>query len=338
MKVCFLLPGITISGGITSVLRHARSLATRHDMDVTIALTEEDIPVWDRRRIEGLEVLPFADAAERGYDMAVASWWRTAHRLADVSAQRKAYYVQSVEDRFYPTQERWRHLARATYELPVSFIAGASWMRHFLLELRPEADCFYVRYGVDKEVFAPLPEPAPRVDQPLRILIEGRFGSWLTAIPETMQAIRLMRKPAHVTYVTRDPVQVDPPPDAIVGPLYAEQMADCYTACDVVVKLTRVEGMFLPPLEGFHRGCTCVVTPVTGHDEYVVHGWNGLVVDWDDRWGTARALELLDADRTLLHELQGNALETARGWPSWEESTDDFAAVLREIRRKGPER
>ena len=40
--------------------------------------------------------------------------------------------------------------------------------------------------------------------------------------------------------------------------------------------------MFGPPLEGFHQGATCVTTEVTGHEEYVEHGYNALVCDWDD--------------------------------------------------------
>ena len=71
-----------------------------------------------------------------------------------------------------------------------------------------------------------------------------------------------------------------------------------------MLKLSRVEGMFGPPLEGFHMGATCVVTAVTGHEEYVEHGVNGLVVDWDDPRGTARALDLLARDRALLHCLR----------------------------------
>ena len=54
-----------------------------------------------------------------------------------------------------------------------------------------------------------------------------------------------------------------------------------------MLKLSRVEGMFGPPLEGFHMGATCVVTAVTGHEEYVEHGENGLVVEWDDPAGSA---------------------------------------------------
>ena len=90
-------------------------------------------------------------------------------------------------------------------------------------------------------------------------------------------------------------------------------MAELYADTDVVLKLSSVEGMFGPPLEGFHRGATCVVTPVTGHEEYVEHGYNGLLTDWDDLRGTARQLDLLARDRALLHFLRTNALETARG-------------------------
>ena len=113
-------------------------------------------------------------------------------------------------------------------------------------------------------------------------------------------------------------------------------MADRYARSDVVLKLSRVEGMFGPPLEGFHRGATCVVTPVTGHEEYVEHGWNGLLTEWDDPRGTARQLDLLARDRELLHFLRLNALETARAWPSWEQSSEFMAAALLAIQREPP--
>ena len=111
-------------------------------------------------------------------------------------------------------------------------------------------------------------------------------------------------------------------------------MADLYERNDVLLKLSSVEGMFGPPLEAFHRGATCVVTPVTGHDEYVEHGWNGLLADWDDLRGTARQLDLLARDRALLAFLRANALETARAWPSWDQASQFMAAALLAIRRE----
>jgi hypothetical protein len=111
-------------------------------------------------------------------------------------------------------------------------------------------------------------------------------------------------------------------------------MAELYGRTDVVLKLSSVEGMFGPPLEGFHGGATCVVTPVTGYEEYVEHGYNGLLCDWDDLRGTARQLDLLARDRELLHYLRCNALETARGWPDWSQSSQFMAAALQAIVRE----
>jgi O-antigen biosynthesis protein len=103
-----------------------------------------------------------------------------------------------------------------------------------------------------------------------------------------------------------------------------------------VLKLSRIEGMFGPPLEGFHQGATCVTTEVTGHEEYVEHGYNALVCDWDDPRGTARQLDLLARDRVLLHRLRCGALETARRWPTWEQQGQVMAVALERIRREPP--
>jgi hypothetical protein len=108
-------------------------------------------------------------------------------------------------------------------------------------------------------------------------------------------------------------------------------MAGLYASTDVLLKLSRVEGVFTPPLEAFHTGATCVVWPVTGHDEYVEHGRNGVVCDFDDIAGTARWLDLLARDRPLLDRLRSGALETAARWPSWEDASARFAEALRHI-------
>ena len=108
-------------------------------------------------------------------------------------------------------------------------------------------------------------------------------------------------------------------------------MPALYSDAEVLVKLSRVEGVFTPPLEAFHCGATAVVWPVTGHDEYVRHRENGIVADWDDLPGVARWLDLLAGDHELLAKLRRGALETARAWPSLEDSAAQMAAALREI-------
>jgi glycosyltransferase involved in cell wall biosynthesis len=239
--------------------------------------------------------------------------------------------VQSLEDRFYRADEAERVGAALTLDLPVSFITEASWIRRTLAQLRPDAACYFVRNGIDKDVFASPERIEPNVSDPLRIVIEGDPTVWFKGVKDAAEAAMAVREPRRVTVVTGYPQELRVPVDRVVTHVPHSEMATIYADSDVVLKLSRVEGMFGPPLEGFHMGATCVTTEVTGHEEYIEHGYNALIVDWDDQTGTTRQLELLGRDRRLLHELRCNALATARGWPDWHQSTQFMALALRRI-------
>jgi glycosyltransferase involved in cell wall biosynthesis len=286
----------------------------------------------------GLGTLPVLELdAVRGqrFDVAIATWWETTLHLHDVDAGRYAYFVQSMEDRFYGPDTAQRAAAAMTHALPVAMITEARWIADQLEELRGGGDRFgvhYVRNGIDKRVFAIPDTLAPRVDGPLRVLVEGRPGVPFKGVDEALAAAGAMREPSHVTLVCADRAATEGArADEVVGPLSADAMADLYARTDVVLKLSRVEGMAGPPLEGFHRGATCLTTPVTGHDEYLADGRNALLTSFDDERGTSRLLDLLARDRRLLHELRVSALRTARSWPSTEQSTAMFLLALRRI-------
>jgi len=339
MRVAFLVNDLQLSGGVGVVVQHARQLSTLAGWDVTLVLVrDEEGPSWHGyEHLPHLHVRSREQAHSEHYDIAVATWWETTFTLFELEADRYAYFVQSLEDRFYRHDEAERLGAALTLDLPVSFITEASWIRATLAGLRPDARCYLVRNGIDKDVFSALEQPPLNTDDPLRVLIEGSPGSWFKHVHGAIHAAAAMREPHHVTVVCGDRKALgDVVADEIVGPLSHREMAALYERSDVVLKLSSVEGMFGPPLEGFHRGATCVVTPVTGHEEYVEHGWNGMLTDWDDLRGTARQLDLLARDRELLHFLRTNALETARAWPSWQQASQFMAAALLRIRREPP--
>ncbi len=339
MNVAFLLNDLHLSGGVSTVVEHARRLTDRRGWRVVLVLVREpDVPNWQYRKLAGLPVLSLDEAAEDRFDVAVATWWETTSGLFALSADRYAYFVQSLEERFYlPSQHADRLGAAVTHDLPLTYLTEARWIARALEEGRRGVPCFYVRNGVAKDVFAVPEQLDVRLDGPLRILIEGRADVWFKGVGDALSAVAAMREPRHVTVVAPDRSGIaDDAAERVVGPLTHEEMAELYSETDVVLKLSRVEGMFGPPLEGFHHGATCVVTPVTGHDEYVVHGWNGLVVDWDDVRGAGRQLDLLSRDRRLLHFLRRNAVQTARAWPSWEQSSEFMAAALLATHRLPP--
>jgi O-antigen biosynthesis protein len=338
LRVAFLLQDLQLSGGVGVVVEHASQLAARHGFDVTLAMTrKQPEPDWSFRGLERLHVVPIERAREDRYDVAVATWWETTSHLFDLEAHRHAYFVQSLEDRFYGGWDPRRVGAALTHALPVSFITEARWIAETLDELQPGGRVFYVRNGIDKGVFRPAATVRPKLEGPLRVLIEGYRSSEFKGVDEAVATVAAMTEPRHLTAVIPDRTAAgDVDADSMLGAVTQQDLARLYADTDVVLKLSRIEGMFGPPLEGFHCGTTCVVTPVTGHDEYVAHGWNGLVTEWDDVRGTARLLDLLARDRRYLHYLRTNALETARAWPSWEQSATFMAAALGAIRRLPP--
>ena len=338
MKVAFLINDLQLSGGVGVILQHARQLGTRHGFDVTLVLArEQEMASWDYDALEHVHVVGLADAQRDHFDVAVCTWWETAFALFTLRAERYAYFVQSLEDRFYRPDEPERMGAALTLDLPVAFLTEARWIADTLAELRPDAPCYLVRNGIDKGVFAGPDAVVPALDGPLRILIEGNPSAWFKHVGTAVHVTEHMTEPRFVTLVTgeRAAAAARLSADRVVGPVAHRDMAALYGDHHVVLKLSLVEGMFGPPLEGFHMGATCVVTPVTGHDEYVEHGFNGIVCDWDDPRGTARQLDLLARDRQLLQYLRQNALLTARGWPSWEQQGQFMAAALHAIAR-GP--
>ncbi len=276
MNVAFLVNDLQLSGGVGVVVEHARQLP-RHGIAATLVLArEQEDPDWRFRGLGEVEVLSLADARARRFDVALSTWWETTAALFELDAAHRGAFVQSLEDRFYRRDEPQRLGAALAQDLPVHVVTEARWIAQTLEELRGEQRVLYVRNGIAKDVFTAPDTLAVRRGEPLRIVIEGNPHVWFKGVGEALAAVRAMTQPRHVTLVSgvRD---VDTAgADEIVGPLSHEQMAQLYARSDVVLKLSRVEGMFGPPLEGFHCGATCVVTAVTGHEEYVEHGVNGL--------------------------------------------------------------
>ena len=335
MRVAFLTQDLQLSGGVGVIVAHAVQLA-RHGFDVDLVLTRASTrPDWSHHGLASVQVLGLEQARTRSYDVALATWWETAQQLFELDAARHAWFVQSLEDRFYDAGHPKRLGAALAQDLPVRFVTEARWIADTLEALHPGEKVFYVRNGIAKDVFAPVAGVAVSAGGPLRILVEGSAHVALKGVGDALTAVGAMSAPRHVTVVAPDGSGAHTGgADRVAGPIPQHALGALYAETDVVLKLSRVEGMFGPPLEGFHKGATCVVTPVTGHDEYVVHGENGLVVDWDDRAGTARALDLLAHDRALLHRLRCGALATARAWPSWEQQGQMMAAALYALRRE----
>jgi O-antigen biosynthesis protein len=325
MKLCFLVGSMAISGGTYVIVQHASYLRDQ-GFDVTLAVQEPFTPAtlaW-HDQAPTLRCVPFEDAKSEHFDLVIATWWKTALEIGNFNADRHAYFVQSIESRFYPADEvPLRALVDSTYHLPVNYVTEASWIRSHLTEHFGHAAAL-VRNGIRKDVYQPSgPTVATRENGQPRVLVEGHFG---VSFKNTALAIRLAREAGakDIWLLTGSPVSWVPKVSRVFSRVPMVSTPDIYRSCDILVKLSTVEGMFGPPLEIFHCGGTAVVFDVTGHDEYIVDGLNARVVARNDADRVVEAIRELLRDADRLQRLKDGALQTAADWPSWGQSSAQF--------------
>ncbi|HET6509503.1 MAG TPA: glycosyltransferase [Baekduia sp.] len=338
MRVAFVLQDLQLSGGVGVIVEHAVQLRRHHGIDAQLVLARDTTaPGWTYRALDEVPVLTLDEALHVEWDVALATWWATTSVLFDLRAHRHAYFIQLLEDSTYEPRSPEQLAAAATTGLPVRFVTEARWIAELLEDYQPGNRVLYARNGIPKDVFVSPPSVTPALPgEPLRVVLEGARGYVHKGVDDALAAVAAMREPAHVTWVS--PHQGEPPAgvDRVLAGLSHSEMAALFAESHVLLKLSRAEGMYGPPLEAFHMGATVVTTPVTGHDEYVAHGVNGLIVGWDDIHGTARALDLLARDRRLLHRLRCGALETAGAWPDWRHASQRMALALRRVAAEPP--
>lgn len=325
-RICFLVGSMAISGGTYVIVQHAAYL---HDQgfEVTLAVQEPFTAhtlAW-HDRTSRLRFVPIDAAKGETFDLVIATWWKTALELRHFTSPRYVYFVQSIESHFYPASEvPLKALVDATYRFPVAYVTEATWIRDHL-KTNYGHDVALVRNGIRKDVYrttGPVIAPRDRNRTP-RVLVEGHFG---VSFKNTALGIRLAREAGakDIWLLTGTPVKLVPGVSQVFSRVPMNITPEIYRSCDILVKLSTVEGMFGPPLEIFHCGGTAIVFDVTGHDEYIVDGRNACVVRRGDMDGVVTRLRLLLSDRTELERLQAGALQTAEAWVSWDESSSAF--------------
>lgn len=326
-RVCFLIGSMAISGGTYVIIQHANYLRSA-GFDVTLAVQETFTAAtlsWHDQASQ-LHCIPIEAAKSEEFDLVIATWWKTAFELGNFKAKHFAYFVQSIESRFYPESDvPLRALVDSTYKFPVHFLTEAGWIKEYLAE-RYGKTSGLVRNGIRKDIYKTAgPAISARPGKQPRVLIEGHFG---VKFKNTALALRLAREAGarDIWVLTGSPVRWVPGATRVFSRVPMMETADIYRSCDILVKLSTVEGMFGPPLEIFHCGGTSIVYDVTGHDEYIVDAHNASVVRRGDADGVVAALKTLLTDPAALEKLKSGARETAEKWPSWEQSSAQFMA------------
>ena len=334
-SVLFVLGSTAPSGGNHVIFQHAHHLQGLGWHVRLLATIDDESWGWHHLMAE-LSFREFDDLHDASFDIAVATTWTTVFNLPHVPARYWAYFVQSVESRFFDrsVDQALASLAEATYGLNLPMVTVATWLSTYLDHVH-RAPATTVLNGINKTLFVDHGHRFANAEaETIRVLVEGAVTSSFKMVAEAVEAARDLPD-IELWHVGGDPHNPLPGVHRTLPSMPQSAMPEVYRSCDLLLRLSRVEGCTLPPLEMFHCGGTAITSDVTGHEEYMIDGHNCLVVDTRDPHQAREALRRLRNDRDLLAQLKANARSTAANWPDWETSSTRFAAFLDTLTRTG---
>jgi glycosyltransferase involved in cell wall biosynthesis len=321
MRIAYVLPDVAISGGAAVVFQHANRLR-RRGHDVIVACTGSvSKPDWFPG--QSAPVIRAADLPS-DLDLLVATSWPTAFEILRHKARRACYFVQSDETRFYDEGSDLCRAARLSYELDLHYLTEARWIQRWLAETFGKT-ATVVRNGVDQAIFYPDAPLVPRTGK-LRVLLEGAIALPFKGMKETFAALQGLDVETWCVSAYGKP-KAGWRCDKFFEKVPMEKMRRIYSSCDILLKLSRVEGFFGPPLEMMACGGVCVVAKVSGYDEYIKDDENALVVEPGDVEGARRAVQKIVTSTSLRETLRRNGRKTADAF-GWEPSIDALEAYF----------
>ena len=309
-SICYIIPTTNITGGVAVVCEHLNRLQKLGFKCLIASVDNKTDLSWFPN--QSVKVIPLKGNQKiiEKYQTVVATGWITAYELLLLNVKKKIYFVQSDETRFYPKGSYLKQRVKRTYTFPFEFMTEAKWIKKWLKE-NFNKDSFYVPNGINTDIFHPDTPLQSKPKNKKRILLEGAINLPFKGMKEAFKVVQDLD--CEVWCVSYDG---KPKPewhcDRFFEKVPMQDMRKIYSSCDILLKLSKVEGFFGPPLEMMACGGVSVVAKVTGYDEYIVDGYNALVTESGNITKTKKLLKKLITDQKLYKKLQSNSQKTVK--------------------------
>lgn len=313
MKICILIKDSAINGGN----RVAFSLATHmglfgHEVCLCISRFGAISPF----KISKFTVIDPKAAQHEAYDCAICTYFSEAGLFRQISAEKKFRYVQAnywKDGQEHP--ERQRAADEYFRDDSLNNIAVSSYIQNVLI--RKGINSCVVRPTIDQDAFSFEPQLC---DGKFRVLVEGTMNRWkrlgesITSVPPDIEVWCLSPQP---TSVKAERYWVNPQ-QAVLPKIMS--------ACNLIVKLSEMEGYPLILLESMKCGVVPVVLDSGGQLDYCFDGQNSFYVS------SAREVPLviehyMKMSPQARSELSKNAIATVSA-RTWSDVAEDFLSVI----------
>lgn len=331
MRICYVLPTAGIAGGVNIIIEHSSRLAMRgHEIFFLQCDSNKDLSWYPGCIVPSYSI--HSEESIRFYmskpvDILIATGWQTVYEIfrRKLPAFSYAYFFQANEKEFYPLDSTQHDLAWFTATLPFNYYTEATWICK-MLKADYGHDVFYARHGINRELFYPSEPIVPKPKNKVRILLEGPLSQPRKRMDDAFLAVDGLDAEVWLATSGGD-LQPWQKPDMMFTKVPISKMKHIYSACDILVKLPTVEGVFGPPLEMMSCGGTCVTSDVLGHDEYIIDGYNAFVVPMGDFRAANSALQYLLDNPSVLEQMKAHGLQTALEF-NWQPTIDQLEQYL----------
>jgi glycosyltransferase involved in cell wall biosynthesis len=368
MRITFLIPAVSLSGGVRVVATYASRLQ-RRGHQVLVVSRPPPMPTlkeraqsflsgngWSTRfrretsHFHGLDIdvrlieewRPITDADLPNADVVIATWWATAEWVAQLSSSKgaKVHFIQGDDQLVFARErEELRKRITATWFLPMHKIVVSKWLQDLVWERCGSCSVSLVPNSVDTTLFWSEPRGMQRVPTVGLTYATPPLKGVDICLDAFSIAKRQLPTLQLLAYGADSPSKQLPLPAGVGYSLRPSQrtIAGIYSVCDGWLFGSRYEGFGLPILEAFACRTPVVATPAGAAPELLAGG-GGMLVKPENPDSMAEAIvRLCTMPEERWKALSCIAHATAHEY-NWDHATDlleqAFNLAICESRRR----
>ena len=365
MRIVFLINNMNFSGGRKVFLEYAVALSSKgHDVKV-FTLRNEGVLKYV---VAAIEVPSFSPSNIPESDLIIAT------TPGDVKAgfeSRRAPRVihfcqgfeiddlmQRVEGKVLPLRYQGKGLVSAIkvfmkkfawkrkireydkiYSLGTELITISPHLKK-VLEKRYNKKVTYCGNGVKQEFFHSMPNWSPHefsAERPCRIVSVGPIGVTFKGIPDTIEAIRIVKGwklPVHFIRISPDPAKEGDLDGMVVDEyhksLSSKDLGEMLRTCDIYISNSlEGEGFGLPAMEALATGLLCILSSISSYVNFSSRKDFAVFVRERNPQETADAIrKLMALTEFEIRKFRDSSIEVASEY-SFEKACDRFEEALR---------
>ncbi|MGB7895711.1 MAG: glycosyltransferase family 4 protein [Microcoleus sp.] len=353
MKITFVLPTLSLTGGIRVISIFAELLRKRgHSVFVIsvplpqpsirkqvksllrgggwISPPENEPSFFDNLGVEHKitdRYRPVEDKDVPDADVVVATWWETAEWVAKLSPSKgaKAYFIQHHEIFDYLPQGR----VEATWMLPMHKITISEWLVELARTKYGDDQVSLAPPSVDTKQFYACPrnkQSVPTVGLMYSTIYWKGSDIALKAFSIAAKKIPNLRLVAFGTEAPSSELPLPANAEYVIQP-DQDKIKDYYSKCDAWLLASRSEGFGLPIIEAMACRTPVISTPAGAAPE-ILSGGTAILVRPEDPQEMAKAIESICQLPNSQWQAMSEAAYAKVNNYTWEDATDHFEAAL----------